>query len=55
MEWINREEWRRKIKLKGEKDVNTLIFCTKFSKFLVAQKEMIIFKKVNCRNEKREK
>ena len=28
MEWIDREEWRRKIKPKAQKDVNTSIVCT---------------------------
>ena len=27
MEWIDRGEWRRKIKLKAQKDVKTLIIC----------------------------
>ena len=27
MEWVNKEEWRRKIKLLAEKDVKTLILC----------------------------
>ena len=28
MEWLDREEWRRKIKLYAQKDVKTLILCT---------------------------
>ena len=28
MEWIDREECRRKMKLKAQKDVKTLIPCT---------------------------
>ena len=28
MEWIDREEWRGKIKLYTQKDVETLILCT---------------------------
>ena len=28
MEWIDREEWRIKIKLQAQKDVKTLILCT---------------------------
>ena len=28
MEWIDREEWRRKIKHKSQKDVKTSILCT---------------------------
>ena len=28
MECVNREEWRRKINLQGEKDVQTSILCT---------------------------
>ena len=27
MELVDKEEWRRKIKLKAQKDVKTLIFC----------------------------
>ena len=28
MEWIDREEWRRKTTLQAQKDVRTLIYCT---------------------------
>ena len=28
LEWIDREEWRSKIKLWGQKDVKTSILCT---------------------------
>ena len=28
VEWIDRKEWRRKIKIWAQKDVKTLIFCT---------------------------
>ena len=28
IEWINREEWRRNVKLLTQKDMRTLILCT---------------------------
>ena len=28
MEWIDREEWRRKIKLEAQEDVRILITCS---------------------------
>jgi hypothetical protein len=39
MEWIDRQEWRREMKLDAQKDVKTLILCTQikipFAKVIV--------------------
>ena len=37
MEWIDREEWRRKIKLQARKDGKTLTLCTQINNYFVAQ------------------